>query len=85
MSVSHVHVAKRSVRRVFLGRTGGTVGRAGVRRRTGLLLLLRRAVGLQRRHGCRRVLALGRAAFAAEQLAFDFPEVVAVVESERRG
>lgn len=67
---------------MFLGRTRRTVGRAGVGRRTGLLLALRRAVGLQRRHGRRRVLALGRAALAAEQLAFDFPEVVSVIKSE---
>lgn len=77
-----VSVLKISVRK-FLRRTGGTVERAGVRWRAGLLLVLWRAVRLQRRHGCRRVLALGRATFAAEQLAFDFPEVVAVVKSER--
>jgi len=56
-----------------LGRAGGPVGRAG------LLPGLRRAV----RHRRRRVLALGRAAVAAEQLALDFPEVVAVIKSER--
>ncbi len=81
---SCVHVAELSVRRI-LGRTGGTVGRAGVGWRAGLLLVLRCAVRLQRRHRRWRVLALGRAAFAAEQLAFDFPEVVAVVKSEREG
>lgn len=64
-------------RGLFLRRTGG---RAGVGQGAGLLLLLRRAVGLQGRHGDRRVLALGGAALAAELLAFDFPEVVAVVK-----
>lgn len=54
---------------------GGAAGRAGVRQRAGLLLVLGR-----RRHGDRRVLTLGGAAFAAEQLALDFPEVVAVVK-----
>lgn len=77
---SCVCVVKFSVRRV-LGRTGGTVGRAGVRWSAGLLLVLRGAIRLQRRHGRWRVFALGRAAFAAEQLAFDFPEVVAIVKS----
>lgn len=54
---------------------GGAAGRAGVGQRAGLLLVLGR-----RRHGDRRVLTLGGAAFAAEQLALDFPEVVAVVK-----
>lgn len=68
-----------SVRRV-LGRTGWTVGRAGVRWRAGLLLVLRGAVRLQRCHGHWRVFAFGRAAFTAEQFAFNFPEVVAIVK-----
>lgn len=79
-----VRVAKRSVM-IVLGRTGGTVGRTGVRRRTGLLLVLWCAVGLQGRHGRRRVLALGGATFTVELLAFDFPEVVTIVKSEKGG
>lgn len=47
---SCVHVATLSVRNV-LGRTGGTIGRAGVRRCTGLLLVLWCAVCLEGRHG----------------------------------
>lgn len=67
----------------FLWRTCGTVGRAGVRWRAGLLLVLWRAVRLQQCHGWWRVLTFWRTAFTAEQLAFDFPEVVAVVKSKR--
>lgn len=59
---------------------GGPAGGTGVGQHAGLLLVLGRAVGLQRRHGSRGVLAPGGAAFAAEQLALDFPEVVAVVK-----
>jgi len=67
---------------VVLGRAGGTVGRAGVGRCAGLLLVLWCAISLQGRHGHRRVPALRGATFAAEQLAFDFPEVVTIVESD---
>lgn len=63
-----------------LGGNGGGVGGAGVRRRTGLLLILRGAVRLQRRHRCGRVSTFRGATFAVEQLAFDFPEVLAVVK-----
>lgn len=77
-----MHEAKLSVWSVLRG-AGGTVRRAGVGRRAGLLLVLGRAVRLQGRQCRRGVPALGRAAFAAEQLAFDFPEVVAIVKSER--
>lgn len=76
-----VCVAKLSMRRA-LWRTGRTVGRAGVRWCAGLLLVLRCAVRLQRRRGCWRILAFRRTTFAAEQLAFDFPEVVTVIKSE---
>lgn len=61
---------------------GGAAGRAGVRRGAGLLLVLGGAVGLQGRHGWRGELTLGGAAFTAEQLAFDLPEVIAIVKSE---
>lgn len=54
--VSHYRVVKVNVRcgrgGGCLGRTGGTVGGAGVRRRTRLLLILWGAVRLQRRHSC---------------------------------
>lgn len=54
-----------SVGRV-LGRTGWTVGRAGVRWRAGLLLVLRGAIRLQRCHGRWWVFAFGRATLTAE-------------------
>lgn len=80
MSVSRVHVVVFGVGR-SLGRTGGPVRGAGVRWCTRQLLVLWGAVCLQRRHGCWWVFAFGRATFAAEGLAFDFPEVVTVVKS----
>lgn len=53
--VSHHHVVKVNVRWGVggcLGRTGGAVGGAGVRRRTRLPRILWGAVRLQPRHGC---------------------------------
>lgn len=70
------------------GLSGGAGGGAGVGRGAGLLLLLlRRAVGLQRRHGGRGVSAPGGVALAAQLLPLHLPEVVAVVEAAqgRRG
>lgn len=60
----------------------GAAGRAGVRRGAGLLLVLGGAVSLQGRHGGRGELTLGGAAFTGEQLAFDLPEVIAIVKSD---